>query len=75
MFALNVEYPSVEEELRIGLMTTREESADVAQLLDATQVLEAQKTVRRLQVSEHVGRYAVSLVRATRPRIQRPTGS
>ena len=68
MFALNVDYPKPDEELQIALTTTGEGLPSVGGLLNAEQVVELQGIVRRVQVSEHVGRYAVNLVRATRPK-------
>ncbi len=67
MFSLNVGYPSAEEELQIGLTTTGSTIAKVQPLLDAETVLGLQQTVRAMPVSQHVGAYAVRLVRATRP--------
>ena len=68
MFALNVDYPKADEELQIALTTTGEGLPGVGGLLNAEQVTELQGIVRRVQVSEHVGSYAVKLVRATRPK-------
>ena len=67
MFSLLVDYPSADEELAIALTTTGEESGGVDKLLNGEQLVELQQLVRRVRVSEHVGRFAVKLVRATRP--------
>jgi MoxR-like ATPase len=67
MFALKVDYPDPKEELKIGLTTTGVEQFDVSGLLNAERVLELQRIVRSLPASDHVGWYAVNLVRATRP--------
>ncbi|MFA7237712.1 MAG: AAA family ATPase [Phycisphaeraceae bacterium] len=67
MFALKVDYPSAEEELRIALLTTGADSSPVSKLLNAVQVIALQNLVRRVPVSEHVAGYAVKLTRATRP--------
>lgn len=67
MFALKVDYPTAEEELRIALLTTGTDSSPVNKLLNAVQVIALQNLVRRVPVSEHVAGYAVKLTRATRP--------
>ena len=56
-------------EYAINLMLPAGETEpQVSKLLDAEQVVELQRLVRRVMVSEHVGRFAVKLVRASRPR-------
>ncbi|PIQ97993.1 MAG: AAA family ATPase [Nitrospinae bacterium CG11_big_fil_rev_8_21_14_0_20_56_8] len=67
MFIINVDYPTLDQEVDIALSTTsgREPKLDV--VLDAKQVQELQKLVPRVPVSEHVARYAVRLVQASRP--------
>ncbi len=67
MFALKVDYPSAEEELRIAKATTGPAAGPVAKLLNAQQVQFLQNLVRRVPVSDHVAGYAVRLARATRP--------
>ncbi|MHB1155351.1 MAG: AAA family ATPase [Phycisphaerales bacterium] len=67
MFALKVDYPTAEEELRIALLTTGTDSSPVQKMLNAVQVIALQNLVRRVPVSEHVAGYAVKLTRATRP--------
>jgi MoxR-like ATPase len=67
MFHVSVAYPSDEEEQRIVATTTSADEADVQRVLGRERILELQKLVRRIPVSEHVVRYAVHLARATRP--------
>jgi MoxR-like ATPase len=67
MFHVSVAYPSDEEEQRIVATTTSAYEADVQRVLGRERILELQKLVRRIPVSEHVVRYAVHLARATRP--------
>jgi MoxR-like ATPase len=67
MFHVSVAYPSDEEEQRIVATTTSAYEADVQRVLGRERILDHQKLVRRLPVSEHVVRYAVHLARATRP--------
>ncbi|MDP7398687.1 MAG: MoxR family ATPase [Lentisphaeria bacterium] len=67
MFEIRIGYPTPEEELQIGKTTTADVEADITKVLAGTEILELQHIVRRLPVSDHVGRYAVDLARMTRP--------
>jgi MoxR-like ATPase len=67
MFALNVDYPSAEEELIIAKTTTGQRLPTLRKLLKSEQVLHLQSLVRRVPVSDHVAGYAVKLTRASRP--------
>jgi MoxR-like ATPase len=67
MLQIQVSYPDEEEELEIVRRTTSSERHRVEPVLDAGRVLEVQGMVRQVPVPEHVARYALSLVRATRP--------
>ncbi len=67
MFALKVDYPTAEQELAIAKATTGAEKHDVGKVLDARQILELQRIVRRVAISDHVAEYAVRLTRSTRP--------
>jgi len=67
MFALNVDYPTADEELSIAKTTTGNHQATLKKLLGTQQVLHLQGLVRRVPVSDHVAGYAVKLSRATRP--------
>ena len=68
-FLLNtyIKYPTVDEEELIVERTTANTTAVLKPVCDQATVLKAQKLVRSLPVSKHVTRYAVDLVRATRP--------
>ncbi|MDA1194304.1 MAG: MoxR family ATPase [Planctomycetota bacterium] len=66
MFLVKVEYPSLEEELRIVEMTTRPMVTKVQQVLTGKDIMEIQDIVRRVPISEHVVRYVLQLVRSTR---------
>ncbi|GJM43643.1 MAG: ATPase AAA [Gemmatimonadota bacterium] len=68
MFNIHVDYPSEREETRIVEETTSAYEADLAVVLSAADILRLQGLVRRVPVSEDLVRYAVRLVRATRPR-------
>ncbi|MEK7348289.1 MAG: MoxR family ATPase [Candidatus Eisenbacteria bacterium] len=67
MFHISVSYPSDEEEQRIVATTTSAYQADVSRVIGRDRILELQRLVRRIPVSEHVVRYAVKLARASRP--------
>jgi MoxR-like ATPase len=67
MFCIHLAYPSAQEEQQIILDTTREAATAVGRVLSAAQVIELQRLVRQVPVSQHVALYALNLVRATRP--------
>jgi MoxR-like ATPase len=67
MFHISVDYPSDLEEERIVTNTTSAYEAKPDTVLSTAQILDLQKLVRRIPVSEHVVRYAVRLSRASRP--------
>jgi MoxR-like ATPase len=67
MFCIKVSYPTAEEEERIIMETTRDDSQDVSNVLTADALHEFQFLVRKTPVSRHVGTYVTRLVRATRP--------
>jgi MoxR-like ATPase len=68
MFKIHVEYPSFEEELAIAESTTSTGLPTLAPLLTRDEILALQQVVRKVLVGRSVSSYAVSLVRATRPR-------
>jgi MoxR-like ATPase len=67
MFQVMVGYPSAEEEERIVAETTGAVDAGLQTALSGPEIMELQRVVRRVPVTEHVIRYAVRLARATRP--------
>jgi MoxR-like ATPase len=67
MFLVKVDYPSLDEEVQIVQMTTRPLHVEHAQVLSGKEILEIQELVRRVPISDHVVRYVLRLVRATRP--------
>jgi MoxR-like ATPase len=66
MFMVRVDYPTDEEELRIVEMTTKPLAVELKQVLTGPEILELQEVVRRVPVPEHVLKYVLRLVRATR---------
>ncbi|MDJ0976387.1 MAG: MoxR family ATPase [Planctomycetota bacterium] len=67
MFLVKVDYPSLEEELSIVDMTTKPMSIEHSEVLTGEEILSIQDVVRRVPISEHMVRYVLNLVRATRP--------
>ncbi|MCH7990428.1 MAG: MoxR family ATPase [Planctomycetes bacterium] len=66
MFKVFVDYPSFEEEKQIAKQTTSLESDDLQAVLNAEEIIELQKIVRQVPVTDHVVEYALALVRQTR---------
>ncbi len=67
MFSVHLGYPSRDEERTIVRATTYDRSPELHPVLDAEEILQIQRLVRRVPVSDHVIDYAVDLVRASRP--------
>jgi MoxR-like ATPase len=67
MFHISVGYPSDVEEERIVTNTTSAYEAHPKKVLSVERIIDLQRLVRRIPVSEHVVRYAVRLARASRP--------
>lgn len=67
MFAINLEYPTFEEEVSVVKNTTSTHSSLVDVVFDATAVLEFQSLIRRIPVADNVVEYAVSMISKTRP--------
>jgi MoxR-like ATPase len=67
MFNIYVDYPSSDEEMEIVETTTSAYAPDLERVLDAAEIINLQKLVRRVPVPRHVIDYAVRLARATRP--------
>jgi MoxR-like ATPase len=66
MFKVLVDYPSFEEEKQIAKQTTMLQTDDVQPVLSGEEILELQKLVRQVPVTDHVVEYALALVRQTR---------
>ncbi|HPS60352.1 MAG TPA: MoxR family ATPase [Candidatus Cloacimonas sp.] len=67
MFFINIDYPTLEEELLIAESTTGLDVPEITPQLSGEQIIALQQAVRSLPVSEHVLKYAVNLVRKSRP--------
>ena len=68
MFNIKVGYPSAPEEERILMTTTRNEKVEVKKVLSARAIINLQKLVNSVAVSEFIIKYVARLVRATRPK-------
>ncbi|MFA6109957.1 MAG: MoxR family ATPase [Candidatus Latescibacterota bacterium] len=67
IFELWIDYPEAGEEEEIVRATTSARQAEVVPVLGAEELVALQQLVRRVPVADHVVRYAVRLVRASRP--------
>ena len=67
MFNIKVRYPSLEDEERILASTTRGERPEVRKVLSSRAILNLQKLVNSVAVSDYIIKYATRIVRATRP--------
>ena len=68
MFNIWVDYPSVKEEERILAETTSGKKVELAKILNARKILNMQKLIATVPVSEYVISYVSRLVRASRPK-------
>jgi MoxR-like ATPase len=66
MFKVFVRYPSFTEEFEIARRTTTVIEDHVEPVLTADEILDLQRIVREVPITDHVIRYALSLVRQTR---------
>jgi MoxR-like ATPase len=67
MFMVDVDYPSADEEVQIVRATTSGAQPSVDKVLSPQQIRSLQELILRVPAAEHVIRYAVDLVRRTRP--------
>ncbi|MGE0535598.1 MAG: AAA family ATPase [Pirellulales bacterium] len=67
MFNIKVDYPTLDEEERILASTTRSEKPEVRKVLSGRAIVNLQKLVASVAVSEYIVKYVAALVRATRP--------
>src|SRR5256714_4256465 len=68
MFNIKVGYPTAEEEEKILTQTTRTEKIEVRKILSSRAIINLQKLVHSVAVSEYIVKYVARLVRATRPK-------
>ncbi|MCL2104452.1 MAG: MoxR family ATPase [Kiritimatiellaeota bacterium] len=67
MFNLWVDYPKEDEEETVVKATTVAQTETPQKVISKEELLQLQAVVRKIPVSDHVIKYAVRLVRATRP--------
>ncbi|MEM7406233.1 MAG: MoxR family ATPase [Pseudomonadota bacterium] len=67
MFEIVMGYLSPDEEFAVVNSTTGADDVELEPVIDAARLLAYQQLVRRVPLAESVGRYALALVRATRP--------
>jgi len=67
MFHVSVDYPSDTEEQEIVRTTTVMPEYQLDKVLNAEDIINLQRLVRRVPVSDHLIQYAVDIARATRP--------
>ncbi|HET8735721.1 MAG TPA: MoxR family ATPase [Pricia sp.] len=70
MFAIALEYPTIEEEMQVVKNTTSDDQVSVDALFNAAEILEVQHLVRRIPVPDNVVEYTVKLVSGTRPNLE-----
>jgi MoxR-like ATPase len=67
MFNIQVGYPTADDEERILTLTTRNEKTEVRKVLSAKAIVNVQRLVQSVAVSEFIVKYVSRLVRSTRP--------
>jgi MoxR-like ATPase len=66
MFKVFVRYPSFSEEFEIARRTTTTMNERIVPVLTAEEILQLQRMVREVPITDHTVRYALALVRQTR---------
>jgi len=67
MMEILLDYPTYENEIEIVKRTTIEQNFEIKKVLNKDDILNIQRKVREIPVGEHVIKYAINLVRETRP--------
>jgi MoxR-like ATPase len=67
MFDIRVGYPTLEEEERILATTTKGDSPELKKVLSGRAIVNLQKLVTQVPISDYAVKYVARLVRATRP--------
>ncbi len=73
MFAINLDYPTYNEEIEVVKATTSNHKTQINALFTAQQIIDFQQLIRRIPVADNVIEYAVSMVGKTRPNSQTAT--
>jgi len=67
MFAIELKYPTFEEEVEVVKNTTGDTTKTINSLFTAQEIIDFQNLVRRIPVADNVVEYAVKMVGKTRP--------
>lgn len=67
MFKLNVEFPSVDELLKIVTLTTGHDEPEVQVVTNAEEILETQTAAKNVPAAQPVLEYAIRVIAATHP--------
>lgn len=67
MFAINLDYPTFEEEVAVVKATTSDVQNKVNPLFTAQEIVDIQQLLRRIPVADNVVEYAVKMTGKTRP--------
>ncbi|MFT5891443.1 MAG: MoxR-like ATPase [Dokdonia sp.] len=73
MFAINLDYPSFQEEVDVVKATTSDHKPTVNSLFSNQEIIDFQQLIRRIPVADNVIEYAVQLVSKTRPKTEAAT--
>ncbi|WBU89871.1 AAA family ATPase [Cellulophaga omnivescoria] len=73
MFAIELQYPSVAEEIEVVKRTTSDNKPVINALFSAEEIVAVQHLVRKIPVPDNVVEYAVKLVNSTRPNLETAT--
>ena len=73
MFAIDLKYPSIKEEIDIVKSTTSDKKNELNVLFNAEEIVAIQHLIRRIPVPDNVIEYAVKLVNSTRPNLDTAT--
>jgi MoxR-like ATPase len=67
MFAVNLTYPTFEEEVQVVKKTTTDSQERVNALFNAQEIIDIQHLIRRIPIADNVIEYAVKMTGKTRP--------
>lgn len=67
MFNVRLDYPSFAEEVQVVKNTTTSQTVNLQKVVDGSQIIEFQKLIRKIPISDNVLEYAVKLAAKTRP--------
>ena len=73
MFNIIVDYPKHEEEMQVVKNTTSVRDVRVNKCMDAKEIIEFQKLIRKIPIADNVLEYAVTLASKTRPNTSKAT--